>query len=88
MTRTKQGQDAQNTPKKAPSSSPEQMLRIAEVAETLGISRRTFERIRSAGTFPRHDFRIGRIKLWRSSTVQSWIAGESVRQQREERRVA
>jgi hypothetical protein len=51
--------------------------RLAEVAQSLGVSRRTIERIRSAGKFPPHDFKLGRIPLWRPQTlvqVHQWIA--------------
>lgn len=55
----------------------EQLLRLADVARTLGISRRTFERERSAGRFPAPDLKIGKAPLWRPGTVQAWIESQS-----------
>ena len=63
----------------------ERMLRIGEFAKILGIARRTFERMLSAGTFPTDDLSLGRIKVWRPSTVQAWIESESQRQQQKGR---
>lgn len=66
----------------------ERLLRIADVAEHLGIARRSFERMLSAGTFPSPDLSLGRVKVWRPSTVQAWIESETRRHQRAEGRVA
>ena len=55
----------------------EQLLRLVDVARCLGISRRTFERERSAGRFPVPDLKIGKTPLWRPSTVQNWIEAQS-----------
>jgi predicted DNA-binding transcriptional regulator AlpA len=49
------------------------LLRVADVAMHLGISRRTFERERAAGRFPLPDLKIGKAPLWRPGTVQGWI---------------
>ena len=48
-------------------------LRLDELAERLGISRRAIERERSAGRFPRPDLTIGRMPLWRPETIREWI---------------
>jgi excisionase family DNA binding protein len=51
-------------------------LRVDEVAESLGLSRRHVERMRSAGRFPVPDRMAGRAPLWRPETIQKWM-GES-----------
>jgi predicted DNA-binding transcriptional regulator AlpA len=48
-------------------------LRLAEVAESLGISRRTLERERSAGRFPPPDLHIGKAPLWKPETIRDWL---------------
>ncbi len=55
----------------------ERLLRLADVARHLGISRRTFERERSAGRFPAPDLKIGKAPLWRPGTVQAWIEDQA-----------
>lgn len=50
-------------------------LRLAEVAASLGISRRAIERERSAGRFPKPDLTIGRMPLWRPETIARWVEG-------------
>ncbi len=50
-------------------------LRLDELAASLGISRRTLERERSAGRFPPPDLHIGKCPLWRPETVRRWIDG-------------
>ena len=88
MMRTREADDPRT--RLVPQSPPnvERMLRIGEVAKILGIGRRTFERMLAAGTFPIHDISLGRIKVWRPSTVQAWIESESQRQHRAKGRVA
>jgi predicted DNA-binding transcriptional regulator AlpA len=54
-------------------------LRLEEVAGAFGVSRRTIERERSAGRFPRPDILIGKIPLWRPRTVEAWIEERSRR---------
>lgn len=49
-------------------------LRLSEVAAALGVDRRTIERMRSAGRFPRPDLQIGRAPLWTRETLVAWIA--------------
>ena len=53
--------------------------RLAELATLLGISRRTLERERSAGRFPRPDLNIGKSPLWSPATIQRWIEGGGAR---------
>ena len=48
-------------------------LRIDEVAEALGVSRRIIERERSAGRFPKPDLTIGKMPLWRVESVRSYL---------------
>ncbi|WP_152051314.1 helix-turn-helix transcriptional regulator [Tautonia marina] len=50
-------------------------LRLDEIAEAIGISRRTIERERSAGRFPKPDRVIGRVSLWSRSTIIKWLEG-------------
>ena len=49
-------------------------LRLDDLAAMLGMDRRTIERARSAGRFPRPDLHVGKSPLWRPETVQGWIA--------------
>ena len=49
------------------------VVRLDEVAESLGVSRRSIERERSAGRFPRPDLTIGRMPLWKPETIREWI---------------
>jgi hypothetical protein len=48
--------------------------RLGEVARSLGVSRRTLERERSAGRFPKPDLTIGKAPLWTRETLIRWIA--------------
>ena len=48
-------------------------LRFDELPAALGVSRRTIERERSAGRFPRPDLTIGRMPLWRPETIRDWV---------------
>jgi predicted DNA-binding transcriptional regulator AlpA len=50
-------------------------LRLDEVAGALGVSRRTIERERAAGRFPKPDLTIGRMPLWRPETIRAWVGG-------------
>ena len=50
-------------------------LRLDELPAALGVSRRTIERERSAGRFPRPDLTIGRMPLWRPETIRTWVEG-------------
>jgi len=53
--------------------------RLADVAQALGISRRTLERERSAGRFPRPDIHIGKAPLWQPETIRRWVEGGGLR---------
>jgi hypothetical protein len=48
-------------------------LRLDEIARSLGVSRRSLERVRSAGRFPPPDVHIGRMPLWRIETLRRWL---------------
>jgi len=48
-------------------------LRIEELAEAIGVSRRVLERELSAGRFPKPDLRIGKMPLWRLETISAWL---------------
>ena len=50
-------------------------LRLDELATLIGISRRSIERERSAGRFPRPDLTVGRMPLWRPETIRAWVEG-------------
>jgi predicted DNA-binding transcriptional regulator AlpA len=50
-------------------------LRLDELAAALGVSRRSIERERSAGRFPRPDVQFGRSPLWRVETIRQWLGG-------------
>jgi predicted DNA-binding transcriptional regulator AlpA len=50
-------------------------LRLDEVAQSLGVARRTLDRARAAGRFPRPDVYLGRVPLWTPETIRAWIAG-------------
>lgn len=52
---------------------PRLAYRLNEVAAVLGISRRTIERERSAGRFPKPDLVIGKTPLWRLATIDAWL---------------
>ena len=54
-------------------------LRIDEVADSLGMSRRAIERERSAGRFPAADLHIGKAPLWRVETIRDWLDSEKGR---------
>jgi hypothetical protein len=49
-------------------------LRIDELADALGVSRRALDRERSAGRLPKPDLHIGKMPLWRIETVHHWLA--------------
>lgn len=50
-------------------------LRIADVAEAVGISRRSLERLIVAGRFPRADVKVGTMGLWKPVTIKAWMDG-------------
>ena len=51
----------------------EKLFSITQLAETLSVSRRTLERERAAGRFPKPDAIIGTRPRWKPSTVRAWI---------------
>ena len=54
--------------------------RRKEICKYLGISERTFDRMREAGVFPPPDLRLGtRVLLWLPATVEDWIASQTKR---------
>lgn len=63
------------TPDPSADAFPRLALRLDELAGALGVSRRTIERERAAGRFPRPDVRVGKVPLWRPETIRSWIEG-------------
>jgi predicted DNA-binding transcriptional regulator AlpA len=48
-------------------------LRLDEVADSIGMSRRAIERERSAGRFASPDLHIGKAPLWRPQTISTWL---------------
>ena len=61
---------------KPEAAAPERLTyRLDELADALGVSRRTIERERSAGRFPRPDLTIGKMPLWRVETIRQWVEG-------------
>ncbi len=70
--------DSRPVPESAPSDRDRQPVarltyRLDELAEAFGVSRRTIERERSAGRFPKPDLKMGKMPLWRVETVRRWI---------------
>ena len=56
------------------SSAPNRLgFRLHELAAGLGVSRRSIERERAAGRFPRPDLTIGKMPLWTLETIRAWI---------------
>ena len=52
-------------------------LRIEELADAIGVSRRVLERELSAGRFPKPDKRIGRMPVWGIAKVRGWLERSS-----------
>jgi predicted DNA-binding transcriptional regulator AlpA len=50
---------------------------LDDIEALTGLSRRTLERLRSSGKFPRPDLVVGRRVLWRPSSIQEWIDKQS-----------
>jgi predicted DNA-binding transcriptional regulator AlpA len=63
--------------RREPASGPpiEPLLSLDGLARALTISRRTAERLLSAGRLPRPDLRLGRMPRWRPETIRRWIEG-------------
>jgi predicted DNA-binding transcriptional regulator AlpA len=53
-------------------------LRIDEVADSIGMSRRAVERERSAGRFPPADLHVGKAPLWRIETIRNYLSSGKV----------
>jgi predicted DNA-binding transcriptional regulator AlpA len=54
----------------------ESLLSISDLCCILGINRRTFERMRSAGRVPNPDLIVGcRSPRWLPSTIRRWCEG-------------
>jgi predicted DNA-binding transcriptional regulator AlpA len=69
--------DSRPTPSASATSGPHVVrlaYRLDEVAAALGVSRRLIERERCAGRFPPPDLTIGRVVLWRPSSLERWMA--------------
>jgi hypothetical protein len=49
-------------------------FRVGEVANLLGVCRRSLEREISAGRFPKADVQFRRMPLWRVETIRRWLA--------------
>ncbi|GAC1343695.1 MAG: hypothetical protein NVSMB14_07780 [Isosphaeraceae bacterium] len=47
--------------------------RLDEIAQMLGVSRRTLQRERSAGKFPKSDVRICSTLLWSRSSLDAYV---------------
>ena len=62
--------------REAPSDPTDALPRVVtldSIAEALHVSRRTIERMKSAGKLPRPDLRVGRLPRWRALTIAAWI---------------
>ena len=55
------------------------LLSLDDVSTALRISRRTAERMRSAGKLPAPDLRLGKLPRWRPSTIEDWISSQAGR---------
>jgi excisionase family DNA binding protein len=53
------------------------LLSVDDLARTLNASRRTIERMRSAGKLPRPDLLIGKMPRWKQSTIREWLDEQS-----------
>jgi predicted DNA-binding transcriptional regulator AlpA len=51
----------------------EPLLKLDDLPEILGVCRRTVERMRSGGRFPKPDLTLGRMPRWKPSTIRTWI---------------
>lgn len=54
----------------------DRLLGTQEVAEILGTTTRSLQRLIAWEKFPASDARVGRQHRWRWSTVKNWIDGE------------
>ena len=49
------------------------MLTIAQVAELVGVERRTIDQYRQRGTIPPPDGTLGRTPWWHRATIEEWM---------------
>jgi predicted DNA-binding transcriptional regulator AlpA len=52
---------------------PERMISMDALADMLDVSRRTVERMRSAGKIPNPDVHAGKMPRWKPETIRRWI---------------
>jgi predicted DNA-binding transcriptional regulator AlpA len=52
---------------------PEPMISLNGMADMLAVSRRTVERMRSAGKIPKPDVLVGKMPRWKLETFWRWI---------------
>ena len=50
----------------------EPMMSITDIAEYLCVDRRTIERLRASGRFPKPCITVGRLPRWSPRTVREW----------------
>lgn len=54
------------------------MLSLKDVAQLLGIAKRTVHTWRASGELPKPDLKIGKTVRWRRSTIDKWITASSI----------
>lgn len=52
---------------------PVRMIGLAELAATFGVSRRTIQTWRAAGSLPQPDLQVGRTIRWTPATIETWL---------------
>ncbi len=65
--------------KTAPETPLEPMLSLDGLATLMNASRRTMERLRTAGKLPKPDLAIGKMPRWSPETIRRWIAEQAER---------
>lgn len=55
----------------------EPMLGVDDIAAALAVGRRTVERMRSSGRFPKPDLYAGRLPRWQAATIRAWLAEQA-----------
>jgi predicted DNA-binding transcriptional regulator AlpA len=71
---TRSGPDRQTVGQEAARVIEPVVYRLNDLSRALGVSRRTIERLRSAGRFPRPDAHIGKAPVWQPETIRRWVA--------------
>lgn len=56
------------------SPEPQSMLSLDDVAQLLGIAKRTLHTWRASGELPKPDLKIGKTVRWRRTTIENWIS--------------